>query len=139
MDAGDQERVMATAKALNAQARQWVWAGTTWKTVAEAAKAAGVPIREVQDWIRDRRVIALQRDGVVLLPSYEFGADGMPLPVLATVMAEFNGMYDDMSVAAFFESRSSFLRGLRPREIVSSDPERVAAAAKFDTDTVKHP
>jgi hypothetical protein len=139
MDAGDQERVMATAKALNAQARQWVWAGTTWKTVAEAAKAAGVPIREVQDWIRDRRVLALQRDGVVLLPAYAFDSDGMPRDVLAKVMAEFNGLYDDMGVAAFFESPSSFLTGLRPRELMTSDPDRVAAAAKFDIDTIKHP
>jgi hypothetical protein len=139
MDAGDQERGMATAEALNAQAVQLVWAGTTWKTVAEAAKAAGVPIREVQEWIRDRRVFALQRDGVVLLPAYAFDSDGMPLVAVAKVMAEFNGLYDDMGVAAFFESRSSFLRGLRPREIVSSDPDRVAAAAKFDTDTVKYP
>jgi hypothetical protein len=139
VEAGDQERVMASAEALNAQARQLVWAGTTWKTMADAAKAAGVPIKEVQDWIRDRRVIALQRDGVVLLPAYALDADGMPLAVLARVMAEFNGMYDDMGVAAFFESRSSFLRGLRPREIVASDPDRVAAAAKFYTDPIMYP
>lgn len=126
-------------KALNAQAHKWVWVGTTWKTVADAAKAAEVPTREVEEWIRGRRVLALQCDGVVLLPAYEFGADGMPLAVIARVMDEFHGMYGDMGVAAFFESRSGFLSGLRPREIVASDPDRVAAAAKFNADTVRYP
>lgn len=125
--------------ALSSKAHQWVWSGTTWKTIAEIAKAAQVPIKEVESWIRERRVVAVERDGVVLLPAYEFDEDGKPRAVIARVIAEFEGIFGDMGVAAFFESTSGFLDGARPREIVDHEPERVAAAAKFNADAVRYP
>ena len=123
---------------LQARAREWVWKGTTWKTIAEAASAAGVSVSEVNGWIAARKIFAPERDGVALLPAYAFEPDGTPLPVVARVIEELGEIYGDLGIAAFFESTSGFLEGARPREIIATQPDRVAAAAKFNADTVRY-
>lgn len=56
----------------------------------------------------------------------------MPLALIARVIAEFEGIFGDMGIATFFEGRSGFLSGARPREIG-------APAARFNADTVRYP
>lgn len=86
---------------------------------------------DLDQWLRERKVFALERDGQRYFPSYAFDSSYRPLSAVAGVLGILKDFYrNDESVAAWFESTSSFLGGARPRELVASDPERTMACAQ---------
>lgn len=114
---------------LEAKAACQILEGCTWETAAEVAQAGGVEQSKLDEWIRDRKVFGLERDGQLQLASYLFGPDHQPLLGVPAVLAILDG-YGPARLAAWFESTSSFLSGKRPREIISTDPELVLEAAR---------
>ena len=118
------------AAELNAKAAQAIWAGTVWIPFGQLVRTASETTDNVDQWLRERKVFALERDGERYFPSYAFDSSSRPLSAVASVMQIFKDFYSDESVAAWFESTSSFLGGARPRELVASAPVRVLASAQ---------
>ena len=121
-----------------ALALTWIFEGTQWLTAVEVASLANVGVATVKRWKQDRRVFAVSQAGREVYPRYAFDARFRPLAAVyevLTVLADSS----EMSVAAWFESTSSFLRGKRPRELAASAPDQVKAAAKNSLDLEKYP
>lgn len=92
---------------------------------ATPANAAAVASR----WKNQKEMFAISYKGRDWYPQYAFGLDFRPLPLMRDVLAQLSSL-DPWSVAAWFDSTSSFLGGQRPREVIAHDGARVLAAAR---------
>ncbi|WP_263562250.1 hypothetical protein [Paucibacter sp. DJ1R-11] len=110
--------VLNGAKWLTAQGVASLWKSEP----ADALYSAG-------DWLREGLLFAIDHEGRRLFPGYAFNDSGEPIPALKEVLSVFEG-YSPFRLAAWFESASSQLGGVRPRELIAHDPAAVIAAAK---------
>jgi len=134
MDKSTEQRAVK----LHARAAQAIWAGTVWTSFDELVRIVDATTENVDQWLRERKVFALERSGERYFPSYAFDSSCRPLSAVVGVMRIFKDFYGDESVAAWFESTSSFLGGARPREVLACDPERVLACAQHCVDNARH-
>jgi len=118
---------------LDAKAVRWILEGCNWLTATEVAERAGVHQTQLQQWLSDGTIFAVEWDGEARFASYLFGPDRHPVAGIATVLQILEGS-SARSVAAWFESASSYLGGRRPRQLIATSPELVADAAR---DTVE--
>lgn len=74
-------------------------ADRTWLTVPDLAERFGVPLSRVRRLIEDRHLLAVRRDGVVMVPEVFTGEDG-PLPELrgTVILLGDSGFSDDAAV-----------------------------------------
>lgn len=79
-------------------------------------------------WAREGRIFGILGGGSILFPAYAFDASGEPVPALKAILTVLRGM-SAFSIAAWFESPSSTLGGMRPRELLNRDGDKVLAAA----------
>ena len=123
---------------LRATAMKAILQGTEWLTAEQVgreygrlngnpapANAAAVASR----WKNQKELFAITYKSRDWYPKYAFGLDFRPLPVMRDVLAQLSGL-DPWSMAAWFESTSSFLGGQRPREVIAHDGPRVLSAAQ---------
>lgn len=123
---------------LRATAMKAILQGTEWLTAEQVgreygrlngnpapANAAAVASR----WKNQNELFAIAYKNRDWYPKYAFALDFRPLPVIRDVLAQLAGL-DPWSLAAWFESTSSFLGGQRPREVIAHDGQRVLAAAQ---------
>lgn len=107
--------------------------GAKWLTEQEVASQRtsepDAAACKVLDWLRDGRLFAIDHDGSQRYPHYAFNDSGEPIPALKSILSVFEG-YSPFRLAAWFESASSQLGGVRPRELIAHDPAAVFAAAK---------
>lgn len=122
---------------MSEQARALIASGTRWLTASEVARLASVDEADVAKWVREAKLFSIEPDGRAVFPEYAFDVKWRPLPALETILAIQEGRAPTF-MAAWFESRSSFLGGQRPREIVASDPDRVIAAAQSAIDSERY-
>ena len=117
---------------LEAKAHRAVLTGTEWLTAQQIAELAnlspGNPVATVSRWKQQGRIFAIRRDGKDYFPRYGLGDDFRPLASLAPILQVLRH-YSAERLAGWFESTSGFLDGRRPREMVTTDPQRVLAAA----------
>ena len=105
------------------------------RTVDGAASEAGVHPSRVRHWIADGSVHAVKIGGRNLLPSWQFGPEGRPLPHLGEVLAALPSDLHPLSLAGFFATPAPELeiddRELAPIEWLASggDPAPVVALA----------
>ena len=118
---------------LEAEAMRDIRERTEWLTAEEIAGHAGLgtadPIEVVDGWKRQGRVFALRQDGQDHFPMYALDSNFHPLPVMEKILLVLEG-YEPELLAGWFASRSRFLDGSRPLELVKTEPERVVAAAR---------
>lgn len=123
---------------LRATAMKAILQGTEWLTAEQVgreygrlngnpapANAAAVASR----WKKQSELFAIPYKSRDWYPKYAFGLEFRPLPVVRKILAQLSGL-DPWSVAAWFDSTSSFLGGQRPREVIAQDGLRVLAAAR---------
>lgn len=132
------EELEAIKRKLSEQAHALIRSGTRWHTTAEIARLASVAEGDIASWLREARIFAFEQDGQLVFPEYAFDPAWRPLPALEVVLAIYEGRAG-LLMAAWFESRSSFLEGQRPRELLASEPARVIAAAKSAVESEKFP
>lgn len=118
----------ATAAALERKARQQIDGGCEWLTAPELVGRAGGDLPLAQ-WLAERRIFCVLRDGQQRFPCYLFVSDGTPLAGAQAVLRILQD-WDGEQLAAWFESTSSFLGGGRPRELIAIEPGRIADAAR---------
>ena len=118
------------AAQLETKAIASVWSGTVWIPRLQLAEFARTSVAAIDKWVADGRLFGLTLDGESYFPRYALDERYQPMDVISHVLRIFQGENSNMSVAAWFESTSGFLRGARPRELVSIDSDLVVAAAR---------
>jgi len=117
-----------TAAALERKAREQIDGGCEWLTAPGLVGRAGRDLPLAQ-WLAERRIFCVLRDGQQRFPSYPFGPDGTPLAGAQAVLRIVQD-WDGEQLAAWFESTSSFLGGERPRKLIATEPVRIEDAAR---------
>jgi hypothetical protein len=80
---------------------------------------------------RSRTLLAITRGHQMLFPGFQFGADGRPLPVIRTLrdLAD-EAQWSENGVVQWLCAPTTYLAGLRPVDLLTSDPERVVDTAR---------
>lgn len=108
-------------------------AGTSWLTARQLFQRLGREPSHAPSilgrWLRQGRTFALSCRGVRVYPAYAFEGSGQPIRCLREVLCCLAGD-EPVAIAAWFESRSSYLDGQRPRELIASHAARVVVAAQ---------
>lgn len=110
---------------MRSRAAELVMGGTTWLT---AAGLPGHAMPLLAEWLEQRRIFALEQDGVQVFPRYAFDSMGEPLPMLQKVL-EVLADRSPFQIASWFESPSTYLDARRPREVLELDGPAVVLAA----------
>jgi hypothetical protein len=120
-------------EAMEDRARDAIFANTTWSTPESIAREhqrdGSLTANEVRSWETAGRIFSVERDGRSFYPHYVFDDFGAPISEVAEILQIFKG-YKALRIAAWFESTNSGLRGLRPRELLRTNPAAVVAMAR---------
>ncbi|EKU73436.1 hypothetical protein HMPREF9718_03905 [Sphingobium yanoikuyae ATCC 51230] len=129
---------------MNAEARTEVLMSAEWLTAAQLSELAGFSGQNASaqpnKWKRDGKIFAVRQQGNDYYPGYALDADARyrPLKGLAPILKRFGNDLEDWDIAIWFASVNSFLGGVRPMDMLKSDPDRVLAAAQDEIDGVLH-
>ena len=110
------------------RAREVILTATQWLSAEHLAAVAKVEVDTIELWTTEKKNFAIYHNERALYPQYAFDENMHPFPVIAQVQGIFAD-FSSLSLAAWFESTSSFLRGKRPRELVARAPDQVLAWA----------
>lgn len=91
-------------------------------------------------WKRDRQIFCLSCEGVDYYPGYALNPAARYRPYLAlmAVLEVFGAASTHWQLALWFESPNSYLNGCSPKDILSTDPAQVLAAASREAQGVQH-
>ncbi|WP_336960310.1 hypothetical protein [Sphingobium aquiterrae] len=137
------QHLVAEAR-MNAEARTEVLMSAEWLTAAQLSELAGFSGQNASaqpnKWKRDGKIFAVRQKGNDYYPGYALDADARyrPLKGLAPILKRFGSDLEDWDIAIWFASVNSFLGGVRPMDMLKSDPDRVLAAAQDEIDGVLH-
>ena len=129
---------------MNAEARKVVLQSAEWINATQLSEMAGFVSRNASaqpnKWKRDGRIFAIRHQGADLFPDYALDANRQFRPVqeLAPVLSTFGEQLDGWDIAIWFASVNSFLGGVRPKDVLTSAPERVIKAAQDEIGGVVH-
>jgi hypothetical protein len=107
-------------------------------TSREVADLAGSRARNraalANRWTQEGRVFAVPHAGQYLWPGFQFDAQGQPLPVVSEVVAILAGDLPPWPLALWFTSRSGWLDGRRPVDLLATEPAAVVEAARGESE-----
>lgn len=82
-------------------------------------------------WLAAGRIFTVNHRGNRFYPSFQFGTDGHPRPVIASVLEVFEPYgLDGWETALWFTTASGWLDDQRPVDLLTREPERVVKAAR---------
>jgi hypothetical protein len=88
-------------------------------------------------WLAAGKIFAVNHRGARLYPGFQFGFDGHPRPVIATVLKVFDAYgLDGWETALWFTTASGWLDDQRPVDLLTREPEQVVDAAHHILDEV---
>lgn len=126
-------KTRAIAGKMQLEAATRIAVGTEWHSGrALAAMHGGDPrlvVGRLGRWVRQGRLFGLFCRNTRVYPKYAFDPEGEPLPGLRDVISCFGGA-QSIALAAWFESPSARLDGLRPREALKDQSAAVLVAAQ---------
>lgn len=94
----------------------------------------------LKEWEADHRIFSIEHDGCRSFPVYAFPSQGgaSPIPGLRDVLSVLCPMKDGWGVSFWFISANGWLGGKRPQDLLSTEPNRVVAAAHEEASGVMH-
>jgi len=107
-------------------------------------QAAGYtfPSRSAQPskWKKNGLIFAIPHNGIDYYPGYGLDPDQgyRPIKALKPIIDCFKGTRNGWGLAYWFESVNSYLGGTRPKDLLTSAPNKVLAAAADEMDGVAH-
>jgi hypothetical protein len=88
-------------------------------------------------WLAAGKIFAVNHRGARLYPRFQFGMDGHPRPVIASVLEVFEPYgLDGWETALWFTTASGWLDDQRPVDLLTREPEQVVEAARHAFDEV---
>lgn len=105
-----------------------------------AARAAllhefgGVPLAQFVAGGERGRVFAVRIDGSEWVPGFELDQQGKPLPVIAEVLELLGALRSPWQLALWFTGANGWLHGMRPVDLLLTDPGRVVEAARHEAE-----
>lgn len=103
-------------------------------TSTEVAELAGSSAKNraalANRWRKERRIFAVNHHGQLYFAGFQFREDGRPRPVIADVLHAFGESEGSWQIALWFTGACGWLDGARPVDLLSSEPEKVAKAAR---------
>jgi hypothetical protein len=80
---------------------------------------------------RKGTLLAIARGHQMLFPGFQFGPDGRPLPVVRSLrdLAD-EAQWSENGIVQWLCAPTTYLGGLRPVELLTSEPDRVVDAAR---------
>lgn len=98
--------------------------------VAELASSrASNPSALASRWRKERRIFGVEAEGAIRYPGFQFDANGRPRPLVGKVMETFDDQLSPWELALWFTSANGWLGGIRPVDVLDSDPDTVLNAA----------
>lgn len=95
----------------------------------EVASMAGDK-ETAERWEQEGRIFAVDREGCLLYPSFQFDSKGVPRPVIAQALEALGRDTSPWGLALWFTAANGWLRGKRPVDLLDSDPDDVAEAVR---------
>jgi hypothetical protein len=125
----------------NAEARQWLVDEFGLYDSDQVADLAGSTASNrsatASRWLAAGKIFAVNHRGARLCPGFQFGIDGHPRPVIATVLEVFDPYgFDGWETALWFTTASGWLDDQRPVDLLTREPEQVVDAAHHVLDEV---
>jgi hypothetical protein len=103
---------------------------------AEVAQLAGSRAKNkaalANRWKQEGRLFSVTDRGAVGFPAFQFDAEGRPRPAIAEVIRALAGKSSEWELALWFLGSCGWLGGRRPVDLLESDPEAVAQAARSE-------
>ena len=82
-------------------------------------------------WLAAGRIFTVNHRGARLYPSFQFGTDGHPRPVIASVLEVFQPYgLDGWETALWFTTASGWLDDQRPVDLLTREPDQIVEAAR---------
>ncbi len=120
----------------NAEAREALLAEFGALSSAEVAALAGSRAKNraalANRWRKEGRILAVTDHGRTCFPGFQFDAEGQPLPVVGEVLRAIGGPSLNWQTALWFAAANGWLDGRRPVDLLASEPEGVAEAARLE-------
>mgnify|MGYP000541728853 CR=1 FL=1 len=135
---------MLREAAMLARAKKAVLEDSEWLTASELAELAQLstrnPSAQPNKWKKSGKIFAIHHAGVDYFPGYALDpATGYrPMKAMAQILSVLSSHKDSWSTAIWFASQNSFLGGLRPLDVLDSQPDHVLAAAIDEAQEVSH-
>ena len=108
-----------------------------WLTAADIGRLGGYsesnPAAPANRWKKEGKLFAIRHQNKDWFPRYGLDDQYRPVPAISQLLAILGPRYDGWQIAAWFDSSNAFLKGKKPKELLT-EPARVVAAARR-----KHP
>lgn len=93
---------------------------------SRASNAAALASR----WRKERRVFGVPVGDSLRYPGFQFDSEGRPLAVVAEVLAELAEALSPWELALWFTGANGWLGGVRPVDVLTTEPAQVSEAAR---------
>lgn len=91
------------------------------------------PISVVAHWIVERRIVSIAWRSRILIPRFQFTADGGEVrAVVRGSIAQLGSVFNDWEIARWFAEPNSWLHDMKPLELVGIDDQAVIDSARAD-------
>jgi|SRR6185295_7916041 len=89
---------------------------------------------QLEAWEQDGRVFSVKHEGNHVFPAFQFDREGQPLPVIAQVLETLGQQSKGWELALWFLAGNGWLDDRCPVDLLESEPEEVAQAAKQESE-----
>jgi len=125
----------------NAEARAALLAEFGALTASQVAELSGSEAKNrsalAGRWRREGRLVAVEHQGTVYYPAFQFDEDGKPRPIVESVLDHLADPHvTSWQQALWFTTANGWLDARRPVDLLESEPEAVVAAAR---ETLREP
>ena len=115
--------------------KKTVLSGSEWLPAQEVSRRGGAgtevknPSGLPNRWKRAKKIFAISSEGRDLYPAYALDIGGQPLPLIKKILVLFGETKTPWSLAVWFGSPNSWLGNKKPKDLLTSEPEKVMEAA----------
>jgi len=118
---------LRTCEALDAERVHKLYGSTAKNRAALAAR-----------WRADGKIFAVEHQGRLLYPAFQFDHTGRPKPVIGKVLVALGEAVGPWQIAIWFTSANGWLKGSKPVDLLDRDPDKVIDAASDIAEPVAH-
>jgi hypothetical protein len=133
----NEQRMLAAAKQLTIVTTSWI---NTRDLQTIRKQASSVPKEHPAVWVARRSVFTVQIAEEEFLPFYALDPykDFSPYEILTEIIKVFAVRKNDWGMAFWFGAANGFLGGKLPKDLLSTHPHLVLAAAKDEVEGITH-